>query len=573
MHRPAGLLLLAAALAAGCDRREPLEPQAALQAAAMLAADGPDYLQAAAGAVVQPRVRLLSGEGAPQAGVPVRWTIQDGGGSLDPDPTFTDADGYAMQSWTLGTAGFQTLKAIVRDAGAVVFTGNALLPGGSVSAQSGEAQEVQLGDAAVALVAVAASGGGPVAGAAVRWAVVAGSGRLRHPDRTTDGAGRAGVIVVPEAAGAVEVQARVGGHGVASFMVTALDGSSLVLDTVVSGLIRPLYAAAPPGDDRLFIVEEPGRILVFDDGALLPTPFLDLRAQVSDTGEQGMPSLAFHPDFALNGYVFVNYTDLAGDTRVVRYTVAPGASVADPGSAKLILTIDQPFTNHNGGHMLFGPDGRLWIASGDGGGARDPNGNGQNRATLLGKLLRINVDVGPNRGYAAPRDNPFFGDPSAAPEIWAYGLRNPWRFAFDEGQLYIADVGQRDREEINVVRRRAAGLNFGWNVVEGTLCLAPGCDTTGMTPPVLEYDHDDGCSVIGGFVYRGSALPEIRGHYFYADFCGGWVRSFRYRNGVLDRHRQYPFGTLASVTSFGVDGAGELYIVSRAGHVMRIARP
>lgn len=348
------------------------------------------------------------------------------------------------------------------------------------------------------------------------------------------------------------------------------DGSGeppeLRLVSVAGGLTAPVHLTAPPGDARLFVVEQPGRIRIIENGALRGEPFLDITANVGSGGERGLLGLAFHPDYASNGYFFVDYTDRGGDTRIERYRVSPDPNRADPASAKLILTVQQPFANHNGGLVAFGPDGMLYIGLGDGGSGGDPLGHGQNRGTLLGSLLRIDADGGDP--YAIPAGNPFVGQAGARPEIWAYGLRNPWRFAFDReaGMLYIADVGQNRLEEINAVSTSTAGINFGWNVMEGTECYAgPGCSTAGLTLPVLEYDHGEGCSVTGGMVYRGDALPVLNGHYFYADFCRGWIRSFRLENGSPRDQREWPLGDVGQILSFGEDSAGELYVLATSG--------
>jgi hypothetical protein len=340
---------------------------------------------------------------------------------------------------------------------------------------------------------------------------------------------------------------------------------------VVTGLASPVHLTAPGGDDRLFIVEQTGRIRIVEDGQLRSSPFLDIAARVRSGGEQGLLSMAFHPDYATNGHFFVYFTDNGGDTRVERYTVSADADVANPASAKLILAVDQPFSNHNGGLVAFGPDGMFYIGLGDGGSGGDPHGHGQNRGTLLGSLLRIDVDRGDP--YAIPADNPFAGMAATRAEIWAFGLRNPWRFAFDRQtqRLYIADVGQGRWEEINVADARTGGINYGWNIREGAHCFgASGCATAGLTDPILEYDHGDGCSVTGGHVYRGSAIPGLVGHYFFADYCEGWVGSFRVDGQRAEDRTEWALGNLGNILSFGEDAAGELYILSQNGSVYRI---
>ena len=349
------------------------------------------------------------------------------------------------------------------------------------------------------------------------------------------------------------------------------------LQEVASGLSFPLYLTAPVGDpSRLFIVEKGGAIRVIKDGALLPTPFLDLTAKVSTGGEQGLLGLAFDPEYATNGRFVVHYTDVNGNTVVSLFRVAAGdADRADPASETVVLTAEQPFSNHNGGQILFGPDGMLYIGLGDGGSEGDPGGRGQSLADLLGSILRVDVRSG--TGYTVPPDNPFVGQAGASPEIWNYGLRNPWRFTFDPatGDLYIADVGQNAWEEVDVVRAAEGagrGANFGWNVTEGRHCYVnAGCDQSGFTLPVLEYGHGEGCSITGGFVYRGAAIPDLQGHYFYADYCRGWVRSFRLQDGQAVELQQWP--TLApggTIPSFGQDAAGELYVLTAEGRVFRI---
>ena len=328
----------------------------------------------------------------------------------------------------------------------------------------------------------------------------------------------------------------------------------------------PVHLAAPAGDPRLFVVEQAGRIRIVRDGVLVEPPFLDIADRVSTGSERGLLSVAFHPDFSTNGRLFVNFTDLQGATRIERYRVGADPDIADPQSAELVLSIEQPYANHNGGHLLFGPDGYLYIGMGDGGRGGDPLGSGQDRQTLLGTILRLDVDG--MEPYAIPPDNPWADHASFRPEIWAWGLRNPWRLAFDAPTelLYVADVGQNRREEVNVVASDAGGLNFGWNTMEGTDCFEEAnCTQDGLVLPAVEYDHSSGCSVTGGEVYRGSRIPEIQGLYFYSDYCDGWLRSFRFANGVAEDHREWDVGAIGSVVSFGSDGAGELYALSRAG--------
>lgn len=348
----------------------------------------------------------------------------------------------------------------------------------------------------------------------------------------------------------------------------------LAVEEVARGLDNPVYLTAPASDLRTFIVEQPGRIRVVENGKLLEKPFLDIRSKVDYGGERGLLSVAFHPQYRANGLLFVNYTDKAGNTRIERYTSSSDKNVADPASAKLILAIDQPHANHNGGLNLFGPDGMLYIGMGDGGSQGDPHGNGQNRNVLLGKLLRINVDRGDP--YVVPDANPY-AKGGGRGEIWAIGLRNPWRFAFDRvaGLLYIADVGQDKYEEINVAPMAAAGVNYGWNTMEGLSCYRlPLCTKSGLQQPAFAYSHDGGaCSIIGGFVYRGRKIPEIQGQYFYSDYCNSWVRSYTYiADGTNRAWHQWLDGGLGNIVSFGEDAQGELYICSSNGRVYRIIK-
>jgi glucose/arabinose dehydrogenase len=292
---------------------------------------------------------------------------------------------------------------------------------------------------------------------------------------------------------------------------------SVALRLVASGLDFPLYLTAPAGDPRLFIVEKTGRIRIVKNGAVVAAPFLDLSASVSGSSEQGLLGLAFDPQYATSGRFYVDYTDRNGDTRIARFRVSADPDVADPASEEMLLTVPQPYSNHNGGQVAFGPDGDLYIGMGDGGSGGDPQGHGQNPNDLLGSLLRLDVS-GPT-GYGIPQDNPYAGGGGRA-EVFSIGLRNPWRFSFDRtnGDLYIADVGQNEREEVDVSTAGTGGgrgLNYGWNRMEGTACYgASTCDRSGLTLPVMDYTHADGCSITGGYVYRGTALPNLAGTYF-----------------------------------------------------------
>jgi glucose/arabinose dehydrogenase len=346
------------------------------------------------------------------------------------------------------------------------------------------------------------------------------------------------------------------------------------LQVVASGLAFPVGLASPPGDERLFVLEKGGAIRIVEGGQVLGQPFLDLTGQVSGRAEQGLLGLAFFPDYAGSGRFVVHYTDLQGDTRVSLYRVSGDPDRADPGSESPILTLAQPGPAHNGGQTVFGPDGMLYIGLGDGGSNEgDDRGRAQDLGDLFGSVLRIDVSSGSD--YTVPPDNPFVGQSGARPEIWSYGFRNPWRFSFDpaNGDLYVADVGEKRWEEINVARAAdgaGRGVNYGWSVMEGTSCVTAGCDDTGLTPPRVQYDHAQGCSVTGGYVYRGSAIPALQGHYLYGDYCQGWVRSF-----AVDHDSPEPVDWPAlspgdNITSFGQDAAGELYILTSGGGLFKI---
>lgn len=346
--------------------------------------------------------------------------------------------------------------------------------------------------------------------------------------------------------------------------------STIALQTVASGLSSPVLAVSPSGDTRLFIVEKTGRIRILENGSLLTRPFLDVSGLVSKGSEQGLLGLAFHPDYAVNGRLFINYTDGSGDTRIAEYVASADPNRADVASRREILFVDQPSSNHNGGMIGFGPEGYLWIGMGDGGGSGDPSENAQNPNALLGAMLRIDVDGA--SPYGIPPDNPY-AEGGGRPEIWSNGLRNPWRFTHDGGNVYIGDVGQNAWEEINVVGAGVPGVNYGWNPTEGAHCFDPpsGCSVAGLTLPVLEYGHSEGCSVTGGFVYRGSAIPGLQGHYFYGDFCSGWIRSFVYGGAVTNATDwTSELGTVGSLSSFGVDALGEIYVLSLSGTVSKI---
>jgi len=336
------------------------------------------------------------------------------------------------------------------------------------------------------------------------------------------------------------------------------------LTEVARGLSNPV-AIAHAGDDRLFVVEQRGTVRVVLGGQLQEAPFLDITDRVRSGGERGLLGLAFPPDFADSGRFYVYYTDLNGDSVLSRFSTAGDA--ADPSSERVLLTQVQPYGNHNGGQLAFGPDGYLYLGLGDGGSGGDPQGNGQRLDTLLGKLLRLDVS---GEGAVAPEDNPFVGQEDARPEVWAYGLRNPWRFSFDRetGDLYVADVGQNAYEEVNLQPAgTSGGENYGWNVMEADECFQPrtGCDTEGLVLPIISYPHgrEWGSSISGGYVYRGSALPDLQGAYVFADYVSGRVwRADREGDGwqvtlLLD--------TGFNVSTFGEDASGELYLADHQG--------
>jgi glucose/arabinose dehydrogenase len=348
----------------------------------------------------------------------------------------------------------------------------------------------------------------------------------------------------------------------------------------VNGLSAPVDLQSAPGDtNRLFIVEKTGIIRVFQGGALLPRPFLDISSRVSHGSEQGLLGLAFHPQFATNRRFYVDYTEASGDTRVVEF-VANGTLDSASASEREILFVDQPASNHNGGQIAFGPDGYFYVALGDGGGGGDTYQNGQNRGSLLAKILRLNVDTG--SPYSIPPDNPWVGQAGTTEETWDWGLRNPWRFSFDRlnGDLYIGDVGQNLYEEVDYELHHSGGKNYGWNIMEGFHCYGRStCNQTGLIAPVAEYSHQDGCSITGGYVYRGSEIPEISGVYFYGDYCTGIVRSFKIDQGKAVNAQDWSNvlrtqsgGRMEGLSSFGQDARGELYLVLLNGEVYQIVR-
>jgi glucose/arabinose dehydrogenase len=343
----------------------------------------------------------------------------------------------------------------------------------------------------------------------------------------------------------------------------AADWPEIELEERWTGLSRPVQMThAGDGSGRLFVVEQAGRIRLIDDGELVATPFLDISDRVSCCGERGLLGLAFPPGYSSKGYFYVNYTGASGDTVVARFLVTGDPSAADAGSEEVILTIDQPYSNHNGGQLAFGPDGYLYIGTGDGGSGGDPQNNAQDRLSLLGKILRIDVESG-SGPYAIPEGNPFADVDDAQPEIWALGLRNPWRFSFDTetGDLFIADVGQGDYEEINVQPAASTGgENYGWRILEGSHCYeSDPCDTRGLELPVFEYDHSLGCSVTGGFVSRSGTWPRLDGVYLFGDYCSG--RVWGLREAVDSWEGRQLAETGFAISGFGIDELGAVYVL------------
>jgi glucose/arabinose dehydrogenase len=351
---------------------------------------------------------------------------------------------------------------------------------------------------------------------------------------------------------------------IAASATSAAAQDGLRLEPVVEDLEQPvLVTHAGDGSGRLFVVEQTGRILIVDRGDLLEDPFLDIRDGVGAGGERGLLGLAFHPAYADNRRYFVHYTRAEdGASVVAEFRVSRDPNRSRP-AGRALLTVEQPFANHNGGMIAFGPDGFLYIALGDGGSSGDPGNRAQDPDVLLGKILRIDVDG--RRPYAIPEDNPFAAG-GGRPEIYALGLRNPWRFSFDrkKGRLFAGDVGQGRIEEIDVIRR---GRNYGWRILEGSRCFEPpeDCERRGLKLPRTEYGHGGGrCSVTGGYVYRGREVPALKGTYVFGDYCSGEIFGLRKRN------RSMLLDTDLSISSFGEDEASELFVVDHGGAVYRI---
>jgi glucose/arabinose dehydrogenase len=372
------------------------------------------------------------------------------------------------------------------------------------------------------------------------------------------------------------------GFAVATLLVALLTPGTVLgattLTPVASGLSSPvLVTNAGDGSDRLFIVEQTGEIRVVKNGSLLPTPFLDLSGQISTGGERGLLGLAFHPSYETNGRFYVDFTRTNGDTVINEYKVSSGnPDVADPSTERRIITIGQPYANHNGGNIAFGRDGYFYIGMGDGGSGGDPGNRAQNLDSLLGKMLRIDVNgTSAGHGYRIPASNPWVGKPGRD-EIWSRGLRNPWRWSFDRvnGTLWIGDVGQGRYEELDrgtPAQGYGRGANYGWRVLEGTECylVRTGCSRTAKTPPVLQYSHAGGaCAVTGGFAYHGTASPALAGDYVFGDFCNGRIYTVRAGNAKLAK--SLLLDTNLNISSFGEDEAGEIYVVDLGGTVYRL---
>lgn len=351
-----------------------------------------------------------------------------------------------------------------------------------------------------------------------------------------------------------------------------IDGTAVDFERIGNGFSRPVAAMPLPGDGRLLVVEKTGAIRFIEDGRP-GAAYFDISGEVSTGNEQGLLGLAFDPDFATSGQFYIDYTDNDGNTQIARVTAKDG--MADPASREVLLSIEQPQGNHNGGWIAFGPDGMLYVGMGDGGGGGDQHGdigNGQSKDVLLGKILRIDPRGG--APYAIPAGNPFAAG-GGAPEVFLYGLRNPWRNAFDGNQLYIADVGQNAWEEIDVVDvTKDAGANLGWRTMEGRECYPDGtmCVQGGMVMPIHVYSHDEGCSITGGVVYRGPALPALEGRYFFADYCSGVIESLRYENGEATSlvNTAEELGSVGNVTGFGTDAEGEMLVTVDDGTVLRM---
>jgi glucose/arabinose dehydrogenase len=404
-----------------------------------------------------------------------------------------------------------------------------------------------------------------------------GSGEGGGPESTTPPEGSGATTTAPSSGTAVTTPGAgttvPGGPTSSGGNLPALQG--VRLETLVEGLSQPTVLTSPPGDDRLFVVERVGVIRILDaNRELLESAFLDLTDRVLANGiEQGLLGLAFHPEYASNGRFYVYYTDQGGRRQLSEFKVSVSdPNLASPDTERVLIELEQPpdatDIRHYAGQLAFGPDGYLWMAMGDGADSRD---QGQDPNTLFGAISRLDVDGGDP--YGIPPENPFVGGGGAG-EVWAYGLRNPWRFSIDasDGLIYIADVGHADQEEVNVLPIAEGGFNLGWSDVEGTRCFhVQDCDLANYTAPVITYTHEEGCSITGGYVYRGREIPELAGTYFYSDWCSQWIRSFKYVNGQVTEARDWSadLGQPGQVNTFGVDSAGELYLATHEGVIAR----
>lgn len=339
----------------------------------------------------------------------------------------------------------------------------------------------------------------------------------------------------------------------------------LRVERIDDGFDNPVLLVADPEGGPDLVVEQSGSIVRADGTG--HEQVLDLTGEVVFGGEQGLLGLAFHPQYTTNHLAYVAYVAQGPRSIVEQFEVVNG--VFDMDSRKVILEIDQPASNHNGGMIAFGPDGYLWIGMGDGGGANDQFDNGQNLHTLLGSMLRISVGVTGSDPYGVPPDNPYVNGSDGAPEVWAIGLRNPWRFSFDGDDVWIADVGQNDIEEVNVTSAATSGLNYGWSIMEGSSCFRSPCETEGLMLPISEYSHSDGCSITGGVVYRGDLIPSLRGQYLYSDYCSGRLWSVAVGGSVVEWTTDT--GAIDNPTGFGTGSDGEVYIVTQTGTLLKIA--
>jgi glucose/arabinose dehydrogenase len=367
-----------------------------------------------------------------------------------------------------------------------------------------------------------------------------------------------------------------GGGGGMGVVVPEPTSLSLALIAQVASTVTAV-TAAPRDTGRVFVVEQAGRIRIVKHGTLLTAPFLDLTGRVSTGGEDGMLGLAFASDYSMSGIFYVSFTSTAGDLRVERYHVSANPDSADPATASLVFSQMLSSNIHHGGAIKFGPDGKFYLGIGDGGPENDGNHTGQDPSDLFGSILRLNVTS--SGAYTVPADNPWVGVAGVRPELWSYGLRNPWGFSFDRstGDLYIGDVGQDAWEEVDVGPARSGGgraANYGWSVLEGTHCgPTPGCDSTGKTMPVIEYAHNSGageCAVMGGCVYRGKAIAGLAGLYIYTDLCAAWIRSFRLVSGVATEKKDWGVGVPDSPTTVGEDANGEIYFGTVSGSVYEL---